>query len=70
MSDLRYICLLAHCSVQHILCCGFLSPRLVSCVSNVASFSGLSIIICPFGFLWRLFTQYYFDISVHQMLII
>jgi len=27
----------------------------VSCVTNVASFSGLSILDCPFGFLYRLF---------------
>jgi len=29
---------------------GFFCLRLVSCVSNVASFSGLSIFDCPFGF--------------------
>jgi hypothetical protein len=28
----------------------------VSCVPNVASFSVLSIIDCPFGILYRLFT--------------
>jgi hypothetical protein len=27
----------------------------VSCVSNVASFSGLSILDCPFGIFQRLF---------------
>ena len=39
------------------LCCvfSFICPRPVSCVPNVASFSGLSIIDCHFGFLWRLF---------------
>ena len=51
--------LFAHNGVQHILCCGFrfVSLRLVSCVPNVVSFSGLSIVICPSGFLWRFFTQ-------------
>ena len=38
------------------LCCVvfFVSLRPVSCVPNVASFSGLSIIDCPFGFFLRL----------------
>jgi len=64
--------LIAHSGVQHILCCGFrfVSLRLVSCVPSVTSFSGLSIFSCPFGFLWRLFTQYYFGIYVYQMLIL
>jgi hypothetical protein len=31
----------------------FICP--VSCVSNVTSFSGLSILRCPFNILWRLF---------------
>ena len=39
--------------VQHILCCAILFYlRLVSCVPNVASFSGFSILDCPFCFLW------------------
>jgi hypothetical protein len=32
--------------------------RLVSCLPNVASFSGLSILDCPFGFLYHLFNWY------------
>jgi hypothetical protein len=75
MSYLRYLCLLTHSGVQHILCCVFVlfvfvlclvyggvqqilccvfcfvCLRLVSCVPNVASFSGLSIPDFPFGFL-------------------
>ena len=52
MSYLRYLCLFANSGVQHILCCCccFVSLRLVSCVPNVASFSGLFILYCPFGF--------------------
>jgi len=52
MSYLRYMCLFAYSSVQHILWCVYvmfcLSP---SCVPYVASFSGLSIFDCPFGIL-------------------
>ena len=50
MSYLRYFCLFAYSGVQHLLCF-FLCLRLVSCVPNVASFSGMSILDCPFGFL-------------------
>ena len=52
MSYLRHVCLLAHNDVQHILCCVFCFAclHLVSCVHNVASFSGLFILDCPFGF--------------------
>ena len=51
MSYLRYFCLLANSGVQHILCCDFcfVFRRLMSCVPNVASFSGLSIFDCPFS---------------------
>jgi hypothetical protein len=53
MSYLRYLCLFAYSGIQHILhcvvCC--VRVRLVSCVSNVASFCGLSILDCPFCFL-------------------
>ena len=49
MSYLRYLCLVTYSGVQHILHCVCL--RLVSCVPNVASFSGLSIVDCPFGIL-------------------
>ena len=51
MSSLHYLCFFAFSGVQHILCCVFVCPRPVSRVSNVASFSGLSILDCPFGFL-------------------
>jgi hypothetical protein len=39
--------------VQHIMHCGlcFDCLRLVLCVRNVANFSGLSILNCPFGIL-------------------
>ena len=46
-----YLCLLAYSGVQHILCCSFACLRLVSCVSNVASFSGMSFLDCSFGLL-------------------
>ena len=48
--------------VQHILCCSFCFvylPLIMSCVLNVASFSGLFILDCPFGFLYRLFYTKY-----------
>jgi hypothetical protein len=48
------VCLcLVHSGVQHILCCVFcfVCICVVSCVSNVASFSGLSIFDCPLGIL-------------------
>jgi hypothetical protein len=43
MSYLRYLCLVANSSAQHILCSVFLFFRLV------ASFSGLSIFDSLFG---------------------
>jgi hypothetical protein len=50
MPYLCYLCLFAHSGIQHILCfvvcCA--RVRLVSCVPNVASFCGLSILDCPF----------------------
>jgi hypothetical protein len=52
MSYLRYLCLFAYSAVQHTLRCVFcfVCLRLVSCVPNLASFSGLPILDCPFGF--------------------
>ena len=53
MPYLRYLCLSPHSGVQHTLCsvlC-FVCLCLVSCVPNIASFSGLYILYCPFGFL-------------------
>ena len=32
MSYLRYLCLLVHCGVQHILCCVFVLFFLVLCI--------------------------------------
>jgi hypothetical protein len=60
MSYLRYMCLLAHSGVPHILCCVycFLCIRLMFCVYNVASFSGLSILNCPFGILLMFIYKY------------
>ena len=52
MSYLRYLCLFAHSGVQRLLFCVvalFCFPS--SCLSYVASFSGLSIFDCPFGIL-------------------
>jgi hypothetical protein len=52
MSYSRYLCLFAYSGVQRILCSGFfLGGGVSSCVSYVASFSGLSIFYCPFGIL-------------------
>ena len=60
------IYVLAHSCVQHILCCVvffcFVCLHLASCVSSIASLSGLSILDNPFGFhynacfmvIWRL----------------
>jgi hypothetical protein len=54
MSYLRYFCLFAYSGVQHLL--GFfLCLRLVSCVPNVASFSGLFM----FCFFFVLYTLWY-----------
>jgi hypothetical protein len=50
MSYLRYLCLIAYNDVQHI-CVVFLFCLSSSCMTNVASFSGLLIFDCPFGFL-------------------
>jgi hypothetical protein len=52
-SYLRYLCLLVRSCIQHLLCFVFrcVCLRLVFCLSNVASVSGLSILDCPFGFL-------------------
>ena len=41
------IFLLAHHGVQHILGCVCFCLLVVFCVSNIASFSGLSIFDCP-----------------------
>ena len=53
MSYLRYFCLFAYSGIHHILCCVVYCARvrLLSCVPNVASFCGLSILDCPFCFL-------------------
>ena len=50
MSYLRYLCLLAF-SCVHIYCVVFSLCLSSSCVTNVASFSGLSIFDCYFGIL-------------------
>jgi hypothetical protein len=62
MSYLRYLCLFAYSTVQHILYCVlylfYLSSScvlcLVSCVPNVVSFSGLTILDCPFVYFLRI----------------
>ena len=52
MSDLRYLCLFAYSGDLHILSCVFCFAchRHVSCVPNVAGFSGLFILDCPLIF--------------------
>ena len=50
MSYLRYLCLFAHSGVHHILCCVFMFCLSSSCVPNVTSVSGVSILDCPFCF--------------------
>ena len=65
MSYLRYLCLLEHSGVQHLLCCGVFVLFCFffffggggggsSCVPYNASFPGLSFFDCPFGILYRL----------------
>ena len=44
-----FVLFLVYGGVQHILCFYFVC-LLVNCVSSVASFPGLSILDCPFGF--------------------
>jgi hypothetical protein len=52
VSYLRYLCLFAHSGVQQIrYCVVFLFCLFSSCVPYDASFSGLSILYCPFGIL-------------------
>ena len=61
MSYLRYLCLLVHSGVQHLLCCGVF---VLFCfgfffwgggfVLRNASFPGLSFFDCPFGILYGL----------------
>ena len=46
MSYLRCLCLSTYSGVQHILYC-FACLRVVSCVSNVASFSSCPFLIAP-----------------------
>jgi hypothetical protein len=50
---------LVYGGIQHILCCVFcfVCLRLVSCVLNVSSFSGMSIHDCPFSF-YNFYCQY------------
>jgi hypothetical protein len=49
-------CLCYLCVVMSDACC-VVDLFSSSCVSCVASFSGLSIFDCPFGVLWRLFNK-------------
>ena len=54
MSYLGYLCLFVY---SGDICCACL--RLVVCGPNVGSFSGFSILDCPFGILSRLFDSIY-----------
>ena len=67
MSYLRYLCLFVHSGVQHMLCCVFCFAclRLVSCVLNGVSFSGLSILDCHFSFLFTCFPFPYIGLEWH-----
>ena len=62
-SCLIYVICVCLCVVVSNTCCvvffcnGFVCLYLVSCVPNVASFSGLSILDCPFSFLKRIFIE-------------
>ena len=59
MSYLRYLCLFAYSECPtHIALC-FLFCLSSSCVSNVVSSSGLSILDCSIGFLECLFKQWW-----------
>jgi hypothetical protein len=49
MSYLHYLCLFVHIAL--CICVCFVCLRVVSCVPDVASYSGLFIRDCPFGFL-------------------
>ena len=62
MAYLRYLCLFAYSGIQHILCCVVYCARvrLVSCVSNVASFYGVSILDCPYLIVPSVFSNVYF----------
>jgi hypothetical protein len=55
MSYSHYLCLFVYSGVQHILLCVFVFVfvclRVVSYVPDVASYSGLFIRDCSFGFL-------------------
>ena len=51
MSYLGFLCLFENSGVQHIFFCVFLICLSSSCVYNVSSFYGLSILDCPFDFL-------------------
>ena len=46
-----FVLCLVYDGIQHVLYCvsWFICFRLMSCVPNIASFSGLSILDCPFG---------------------
>jgi hypothetical protein len=59
-SYICYLCFL-RIVVSNTYCFGDLfcsvCLRLVSCVLNVASFSGVCILDCPFDFLYHLFTM-------------
>ena len=53
-----FVCV-KRCPTHIVMYCVFMFCLSLSssCVPNVASFSGLSILDCPFGFLSRLFTK-------------
>ena len=66
LSYLRYLCLLAHNGVQHMLWFFFVffCLRRVPCVHKVSSFSRLSILDFHYGFLERLFNTIFIEVPV------
>ena len=67
LSYLRYLCLLAYCDVQHILCCVFVLFFFVLCTASyVASFSRLPISDCPFSIPSSLFVPTLMDRFDHD----
>ena len=54
---MSYICLLAHSGVQHILCCVFLSLRLLCPMLPVS-------LDCPFLIAHSVFSNVYLDLNI------
>jgi len=69
MSYLRYWCLLGYVVVTDTYCVVCLFCFSSFCVPYAARFSGLSILGCPFGILWRfIYCNYCWDFLSYEML--